>query len=551
MKGKNLWLKAKELEDARRRLIYLVQQKEMKPLLTLIKKTPQRVKPPLSGLNPHIATDGVAVISGRLTSNGRERTKPIIPPGYLAKLIVREMHEKTLCGTDAEIVSNLSLSYEVLKLKDTIKLIKETCPVCIRYRGKPHRQQMGRIPIFRSVMSPPFSKIIIDYAGHFELVSSKIVRERPYKAWVMVVVCMSTKAVHLELVGDCSGVTCLDALIRVFSTRGTPTLIISDNGTNFVYVENVIQELVKRQQAKAEEYTEGNGIRWQKAPPYAPNFNGLVEANVKCVKRHLVPQLRKIKNTFEEVNTLLKRVEGILNTRPLCRYGEDYLTPGHFFVCRHLNSLPDVEVEQANVAVSYGRIVRAQKEFWDSWIKEYVPKLDTRPKWKVARKNIKKGDVVIISDDFRAPGQWPMGRVEEVIPGKDGLVRVCRIRTNMKTKIIERSARCLKVLPIQPELEDQMEYVKGIEDLESDPKKVGMHTSEEMEQEENVCHVLVGEELGKREEPEKKRPRYMDLGSGEEWVAKPPDVFYEPPPGIVYRRHPREWLQGIMYSKRL
>ena len=54
------------------------------------------------------------------------------------------------------------------------------------------------------------------------------------KAYVCVFVSLSVKAVHLELVSDLTSEAFIATLRRFISRRGKPSLIWSDNGTNFV-----------------------------------------------------------------------------------------------------------------------------------------------------------------------------------------------------------------------------------------------------------------------------------------------------------------------------
>ena len=42
---------------------------------------------------------------------------------------------------------------------------------------------------------------------------------------------------------------------------------------------------------------------------------------------------------------------------------------------------------------------------------------------------IKIGDVLLISEDNVSRGKWPMERVERLVPGKDGLVRIVTLKT--------------------------------------------------------------------------------------------------------------------------
>lgn len=60
-------------------------------------------------------------------------------------------------------------------------------------------------------------------------------------------------------------------------------------------------------------------------------------AGVKTVKSHLKRTIGSSLLTFEELNTILIQIEGILNSRPLCKMSNNaneynILTPAHFLI---------------------------------------------------------------------------------------------------------------------------------------------------------------------------------------------------------------------------
>lgn len=50
-------------------------------------------------------------------------------------------------------------------------------------------------------------------------------------------------------------------------------------------------------------------------------------------------------------------------------------------------------------------------------------------KSKCNSRKIKPGDLVLIENENKKRLAWPLGRVEEVFPGRDGVIRVVRLRT--------------------------------------------------------------------------------------------------------------------------
>ncbi|KAH8394377.1 hypothetical protein KR215_007024, partial [Drosophila sulfurigaster] len=77
-------------------------------------------------------------------------------------------------------------------------------------------------------------------------------------------------------------------------------------------------------------------------------MGGLWEAGVKSFKTHFYKTVSSVKHTFEELSTLLSKIEACLNSRPLTPMSEDVsdleaLTPGHFLIGGPLLSMAEPE----------------------------------------------------------------------------------------------------------------------------------------------------------------------------------------------------------------
>ena len=59
---------------------------------------------------------------------------------------------------------------------------------------------------------------------------------------------------------------------------------------------------------------------------------------------------------------------------------------------------------------------------------------------------IKPGTMVLVMEENTAPLQWPLGRIYEVYPGKDGVIRVVSIKT--ARGIVKRAITKICILPI-------------------------------------------------------------------------------------------------------
>ena len=81
--------------------------------------------------------------------------------------------------------------------------------------------------------------------------------------------------------------------------------------------------------------------------------------------------------------------------------------------------------------------------FWRRWLKEYVPNLIERRKWLTSRRNLKPGDIVLVVDSNTPRGQWPLGRITEVYPGKDGAVRSALVKMQHSELVRPTAKLCL------------------------------------------------------------------------------------------------------------
>ncbi|KAL6416444.1 hypothetical protein ACFW04_013469 [Cataglyphis niger] len=238
---------------------------------------------------------------------------------------------------------------------------------------------MGDLPRLRVTPARPFLRTGVDYAGPIQLRTTKGRGHRSYKAFIAVFVCLSTKAVHLEVVSDYSADAFLAALRRFTARRGLCRSLQSDCGTNFVGADAQLRAFFTASnpaQRRIADQLANDRIQWRFNPPSAPHFGGLWEAAVKSLKHHLRRVLGESTLTYEEMSTLLAQIEACMNSRPLQALSDDpddlaALTPGHFLVGTALNALP----EPCLVDAPIGRHSRISRDFTSAWCASW-----TRPR---------------------------------------------------------------------------------------------------------------------------------------------------------------------------
>lgn len=264
----------------------------------------------------------------------------------------------------------------------------------------------------------------------------KLRKSRNYKVYVAVFICLSVKAVHLELVSDLSTDAFIAAFDRFVARRGLPSDVYSDCGTNFIGANRLLQALIQSPEGQVAVANSRTNCAWHFNPPSAPHFGGLWEAAVRSTKRLFIRVIGNHIFTYEEFTTVLARVEAVLNSRPLTPASSDphdleCLTPGHFLIGQPLLAVPPRSTPDAirNLTNRWKLLDQCHQAFWKRWTSEYLTTLQERFKWTASVPSLHVGDMVVVVDNQGPPLSWRLGRVTELIPGPDGITRVVRVLT--------------------------------------------------------------------------------------------------------------------------
>lgn len=457
-----------ELQATVRRWILRVQgQYYHNELTSLTKETPEAIdnRSKLIALTPFVDGNGILRVRGRLEKSllPYDEKHPIIlpPDSHLTNLIIDRFHERSLHGGTQLVLALIRRRYWIVNGRIAIRRRLRKCITCVRHRASTLQQLMGSLPAARvRQTNRPFLHTGVDYAGPIELRASKGRGIKAYKAYIAVFVCLTVKAIHIECVDGLSTDAFFAAFRRFVARRGLPSDMYSDNGTNFVGAANETSRQIRRAVREAEEKIADklveDGIRWHFIPPNSPHFGGLWEAGVKSAKHHLRRVIGESKLTFEEMSTLLCQIEACLNSRPLCALTNDptdhtALTPGHFIASTDLLTVPEPSHIDTNPnrLDRWKQIQQMRQNFWHRWRNDYLSQLQQRPKWLQQIRNLNIGDMVLVKDDRLPSWKWALGRIVDIHPGEDDLVRVISVRTAAGT--YKRSITKICRLPIDIE----------------------------------------------------------------------------------------------------
>lgn len=160
--------------------------------------------------------------------------------------------------------------------------------------------------------------------------------------------------------------------------------------------------------------------------------------------------------TYEELYTILCGIEACLNSRPLVPLHEDpesldALTPGHFLIGTSILSAPKRLDLSETVCLTdrWKQVALLVASFWKRWQNEYLHTLQTRNKWTRPEANVAVDDLVILRTPNVPPVTWPLARIVEVFPGKDGRVRVVKVKTSKSEFVRPITQVCVIPLPLE------------------------------------------------------------------------------------------------------
>ena len=368
------------------------------------------------------------------------------------KSLIRFYHEKVLLHTGGIkcLLCELNKFYYVAGSVSGIKAMLRNCVFCNRRSNRPRRlhQIMSPLPDVRIPDQSKlnfFENVALDLAGPFQVKATiKLTKNnvsRNTKRWMLIVRCLSSGAMYLTNLSNISTDEFVNALQRLQADRRRPKRIFCDRGTNFVGYSNEISEIL----SEFAEHGIQSGfepIEFHFSPPYCPHYNGVIERMVGLAK-DILSKIMPTDVKENELETIFKQVQYLLNCRPI-GYTESELNdvsdPNPVTPNMLLNGSDEEQIELLpdksipNLAVRSSMINDTKREFWNRLTNAITPKLmDSTRKWYLERDNLAVGDVVALIED-RQDYTWPIGRIVEVIPSKDNLVRQVKVRLS-RTKL--------------------------------------------------------------------------------------------------------------------
>ncbi len=393
-------------------------------------------------------------VGGRLRRSDQldpDTIHPVVldPAHKVTQLLIQDMDHQ-LCHPGSErVFAELRRRYWILRGRAAVKKQQHSCFDCQKWRAKPVVPLMADLPQARlQLFKPAFFSTGMDCFGPFTV---KVGR-RNEKRWGILFKCLTTRAVHIDLLHSLDTDSFLMALRRFISRRGKPSELLSDQGTNFKGGERELQEAFKALNPSLQAQLAKEQIQFKFNPPSSPHFGGAWEREIRSIKSALYATLQSQSMTEEVLRTVLIEVEEILNSKPLGYVSTDVadpnpVTPNLLLMGRLDPSLPQAVYHESEL-LSRRRWKHMQvlaDQFWRQFIKYYLPNLQTRSKWQKDTDYLQPGMIVMILDPQLPRALWPVGQITNVFPGADGRVRTAEVK--IKDRIYTRPAARLIKLP--------------------------------------------------------------------------------------------------------
>ena len=227
------------------------------------------------------------------------------------------------------------------------KFIKN-CVVCRKAEGKPYESEKpSDLPLSRMSDDPPITNVGLDFAGTLYIrdKSASDSDKGSNKVYIVLLSCASMRAVHLEVTPSLTVPLFLCAFRRFTSRRGVPASLMSDNAKTFRAASKEIRELCRSEELLR--YMADMRISRTFIVEKFPWWGGFWKRLVKSIKRPLKKVIERTSLTYDQFQTLVVEIEGLLNARPLTYiYGDSEsisfpLSPSHLVYGRRIVNSPN------------------------------------------------------------------------------------------------------------------------------------------------------------------------------------------------------------------
>ena len=341
--------------------------------------------------------------------------------------LVHEAHLHMLHGGVVLTMARVRETFWVPRLRKLVKEVRKRCWGCKRFQVSAYAAPPpGQLPVSRTRGERPYEVVGFDFAGPIKFI---IKGKTEGKSYLCLFACSLTRGVYLELLHTLEMEEFLSCLKKFVARRGRPRLIYSDNGSTFKGAASWMKKVMNDE--KLHDYLAKNKIEWKFNLSRAPWWGGQFERLVGIFKGAFYKAIGNGMLSFSELAEIVTDVEVAINNRPLDYVEEDVqlplLTPNSLLFLQP-NYLPELEshhLEEPNLRRRGRHLSRVKDAMWARWSKEYIKSLRERHRLQGVRgvRAPAVDEIVIIKSEEKNRNRWKLGKVVELIRGRDGVVR--------------------------------------------------------------------------------------------------------------------------------
>ena len=398
-------------------------------------------------LNPFVDEGGLLRVGGRLQASNilsyEEKHPLLLPKGcHLTNLIIGHAHYKSgHLGADYTLSRIRSQGLWIVNGKAAVSSRLRQCVICKKIKAKPVNPLMATLPAVRVNEDPPFTHCGLDCFGPFLVKDGR----KESKRYGLIVTCMASRSVHIELLEDMSTDSFINAIRVLVAIRGPIQTIISDQGTNFMGAAKDLQSTV----------TSSMNIDMKFNPPNSSSMGGVWERQIRTIRSVLKGLGQKHGGRFSTatLRVIFYEVMAIINSRPLTTISEDNhpLTPNMLLTMKSEVVLPPPSKFTDSDIYSRKRwrtVQQIANQFWQLWRKQYLLNLQARQKWVKKTPDVQVNDIVIVCDDNLVRNEWKLARIVECTKSHDGIVRSVKLLMASKLYPKDKNKRQYLTRPV-------------------------------------------------------------------------------------------------------
>ena len=363
-------------------------------------------------------------------------------------MYIEQLHE-THCHQGVDYLRALvQQQFTIVKLRLSLGWTVSKCVTYRKRRAETFHPIMSERPWERLAFKKlPFTNTGIGYYGPFQVDVKRSTEKR------FSFTCLTTRAVLFEVVPSMDTSSWVRGMERFAARRVIPSVLWSDNWTNFIAGEKeLLQNVSAWNQQTLYKALVKKRIQRKLSPSSAPHHWGVWKRIVKSFKHvfYAIPWNRRL--TGDILSSIFCLVEQSLKSRPLVPVSSyatdlDALTANHFLLGTSGSTIPSHQRADEDHRKRYARVQEYSDVFWDRWLRDNVPSFNRRSKWSAQPdRDLKTWDFVWIVEATSPRGYYQLAHVVKFNYSTDAVARSAELNTATENLV----RPIVKLAPVLP-----------------------------------------------------------------------------------------------------